>query len=91
MPDQEFELDVFRDLLEEAKIIGQLAEDEGAFREAYEAFRAGDVRKFQDVLKRVPSLRWRDKMPSIRRILTTVQLTITQRSKPKIRLKRVGT
>jgi hypothetical protein len=52
MPDQEFELDVLRDLLEEARIIGQLAEDEGAFREAYEAFRAGDVRKFQDVLKR---------------------------------------
>ena len=51
MPDQEFELDVLRDLLEEARIIGQLAEDEGAFREAYEAFRAGDVRKFQDALK----------------------------------------
>src|SRR6266404_5297229 len=52
MPDQEFELDVLRDLLEEARIIGQLAEDERAFSEAYEAFRAGDVRKFQDVLKR---------------------------------------
>src|SRR5439155_4735605 len=45
-------LDVFRDLLEEARTIGQLAEDERAFREAYEAFRAGDVSKFQDVLKR---------------------------------------
>jgi hypothetical protein len=53
MPDQEFELDVLRDLLEEARSIGQLAEDEGAFREAYEAFRASDVRKFQGVLKRL--------------------------------------
>ena len=51
MPDQEFELDVLRDLLEEARSVGQLAEDENAFRQAYEAFRAGDVRKFQDVLK----------------------------------------
>jgi aminoglycoside/choline kinase family phosphotransferase len=53
MPDQEFELDVFRDLLEEARIIGQLAEDEEAFREAYEAFRAGNARRFQGVLKRL--------------------------------------
>jgi len=52
MPDRAFELDVFRDLLEEARTIGQLAEDERAFREAYEAVRAGDVSKFQDVLKR---------------------------------------
>ena len=33
--------------------MGQLAEDEGAFREAYEAFRASDARKFQGVLKRL--------------------------------------
>ena len=53
MPDQEFELDVLRDLLEEARSIGQLADDENAFREAYEAFRARDARKFQGVLKRL--------------------------------------
>jgi hypothetical protein len=32
--DRAFELDVFRDLLEGARSIGQLAEDENAFREA---------------------------------------------------------
>jgi hypothetical protein len=53
VPDRDFELDVFRDLLEEARSIGQLAEDENAFREAYEGFRAGDVSRFQAVLKRL--------------------------------------
>lgn len=34
MPDRAFELDVFRDLLEEASSIGRFAEDENAFRQA---------------------------------------------------------
>src|SRR5437867_8121067 len=52
MPDRDFELDVFRDLLEEARSVGQLADDENAFREAYEAFRAVNARRFQAALKR---------------------------------------
>jgi len=40
MADRDFESDVFRELSEQEKTIGQFAEDENAFREACEAFRA---------------------------------------------------
>ena len=53
MADQDFELDVFRDLLEEAGAIGQLAKGETSFAAAYEAFRAEDRKAFQTVLKRL--------------------------------------
>src|SRR5947209_1414826 len=42
-----------RGLLEGANVIGQLVKDEKAFREAYDAFRAGNAAAFQAVLKRV--------------------------------------
>ena len=53
MADQDFELDVLRDLLEEADAIGQLAKGEKSFVAAYEAFRAEDRKAFQTVLKRL--------------------------------------
>jgi len=53
MADQSFELDVFRDLLEEAGVVGQLAKGEKSFVAAYEAFRAEDRKAFQAVLKRL--------------------------------------
>lgn len=52
MARQQFDYDVFRDLLEGADLIGDLAKDEQAFRQAYEAFRTGDARSFRDVLQR---------------------------------------
>jgi hypothetical protein len=53
MADQGFELDVLRDLLEEAGTIGRLAKNEKAFLAAYEAFRSEDRRAFEAVLKRL--------------------------------------
>ena len=53
MADQGFELDVFRDLLEEARVIGELAKDEKSFTAAYKAFRSGDAKAFQAVLERL--------------------------------------
>ena len=53
MPDRSLELDVFRDLMEEAGTIGQLAKDKEAFTAAYEAFRAGDSEKFHAILERL--------------------------------------
>jgi hypothetical protein len=51
MADQAFELDVFGDLIEEAAIVGRLAENEKSFRAAYTAFRAGNRSAFQNALK----------------------------------------
>ena len=53
MADQSFELDVLRDLLEEAGTTGQLAKNEKAFLTAYEAFRSEDRRAFGAVLNRL--------------------------------------
>jgi hypothetical protein len=53
MADQGFELDVFRDLLEEAGIVGRLADNEKAFRSAYAAFRAGNRGAFQTALRQL--------------------------------------
>lgn len=53
MADQGFELDVLRDLLEEAETTGRLARNEKAFLAAYEAFRSEDRRAFGAVLKRL--------------------------------------
>ena len=53
MADQSLELDVFRDLLEEAGVVGQLAKDEKAFTAAYEAFRAGNSQQFHAILERL--------------------------------------
>ncbi|MGO8931213.1 MAG: hypothetical protein ACLQU3_30530 [Limisphaerales bacterium] len=50
MKDQGLELDIFRDLLEEASVIGELADDGKSFTSAYEAFRAGDAKAFQAAL-----------------------------------------
>ena len=52
MPGQNFERDVFRDLLEEAVAVGQLGRTEKSFSTAYEALRSGDRKAFQTVLKR---------------------------------------
>jgi len=53
MPDQSFELDVLRDLLEEAGVVGKLAKTEKSFITAFEAFRSEDRKAFQAVLKRL--------------------------------------
>lgn len=53
MASQEFDYDAFRDLLEGVGVIGRLAKDEKAFREAYEAFRSGKAKEFQAILKRL--------------------------------------
>lgn len=50
MADQSFELDVFRDLTEEANVVGQLSKDQRSFAAAYAAFRSGDPKAFQAVL-----------------------------------------
>ena len=47
MPDQSFELDIFRDLLEGATTIAQISKDEKAFTTLYNAFRIADARAFQ--------------------------------------------
>src|SRR5712691_9119968 len=53
MADESFELDVFRDLLEEAGVVGNLAQVEKPFDTAYEAFRSQDRNAFQGVLKQL--------------------------------------
>src|ERR1017187_10100307 len=53
MASQKIDYDAYRSLREGASAIGQLARDEKAFREAYEAFRSGEGKKFQAVLQRV--------------------------------------
>jgi hypothetical protein len=53
MTDQNLELEVLRDLTEDADLIGQLTKDEKAFTTAYEAFRAGDAKKFHAVLEKL--------------------------------------
>lgn len=52
MAQQQFDYDVFRDVREGADLVGDLAKNEQAFRQAYEAFRNGDARGFRDVLQR---------------------------------------
>ena len=56
MADQGFELDVFRDLLEEAGAVGRLARSEKSFIAAYEAFRRQDPKAFQAALRLRPPL-----------------------------------
>src|SRR6266540_275853 len=56
MPDESFELDVFRDLLEEAGAIGRFARAEKSFLAAYEAFRSEDQKGFQATLRRMQLL-----------------------------------
>jgi len=58
MADQGFELDVFRDLLEEAGTIGRLAGAPKSFTTAYEAFRSEDRKAFQAVLARLKLAPW---------------------------------
>ncbi len=53
MADQNEEIEVLRDLLEEADVAGQLGKDEKSFAAAYEAFRSGDAKAFQAVLARL--------------------------------------
>lgn len=53
MANKKFNYDAFRDLLEGASVVGQLAKDEKGFREAFEAFRSGEAKEYQAVLKRL--------------------------------------
>jgi hypothetical protein len=53
MADRSFELDVLRDVLEEADTVGRLGRAEKSFVTAYEAFRSGDRKAFQAVLRRL--------------------------------------
>jgi hypothetical protein len=56
MSTQEFDDNVFSHFLESASVVGRLAKDKKAFGEAYNAFLAGDAKKFQEVLKRLELL-----------------------------------
>lgn len=58
MADQGFELDVLRDLLEEARTVGRLAGTPKSFNSAYEAFRSEDRKSFLAVLRRLKVDRW---------------------------------
>jgi len=53
VPDRDFELDVLHELLQEGEAIGRLAKNEKSFTAAFKAFRAGDQKGFQTVLKRL--------------------------------------
>ena len=53
MADKEFELDVFRDLMEEADAIGRLAEDEKAFRSVAAAFDSGNRKAYHAGLEQL--------------------------------------
>ncbi len=53
MANRELDSEELRDLLEGISVAGRLAKDEKAFREAYEAFRSGEVEEFQAILKRL--------------------------------------
>lgn len=53
MKNQGLQLDVFRELLAEAGVIGQLAKDQKSFDAAYEAFRSGDANAYRAVLDRL--------------------------------------
>src|ERR1700722_12117461 len=50
MTDQNFELDVLRDLLEGASIAAQISKDEQQFTALYNAFRIADAKTFQAAL-----------------------------------------
>src|SRR5262245_21202773 len=53
MADARFELDVFRDVLDDAAVLGELVKDERQFQALYEAYRKGDRREFQAILERL--------------------------------------
>ncbi len=53
MANQEMDYNAFRNLLEGASVIGQLAKDDKAFQTAYAAFRAGNGQDFQAVLSKL--------------------------------------
>ena len=53
MAERNLELDVFRDLLEQSELVGQLAKEEKAFTAVYEAFRAQDPKAYFDALERL--------------------------------------
>lgn len=53
MATHSFELDVFRDALEEAGAAGEFAKDEKSFLAAYDAFRAQDPKAWQGVLHKL--------------------------------------
>jgi hypothetical protein len=60
MADEGLDVDVFGDLLAEGTAIGRLARNEKSFRSAYDAFRSGDRKAFNTVLRRLrPALRCR--------------------------------
>ena len=52
MSRDDLDVDVLRELLAEGNAVGRLAEDEKAFRAAYEAFRREDPKAFREVLER---------------------------------------
>jgi hypothetical protein len=53
MPTQNVDQEVLADLLEGSNDLAVLAKDEKVFRQAYEAFRSGNGKQFQDILKRL--------------------------------------
>jgi hypothetical protein len=53
MADQSLELDIFRDLLEGASLVGQISKDEKTFTTLYNAFRIADARTFQASLNQL--------------------------------------
>jgi hypothetical protein len=54
MSDQIYELDVLRELLEEACVAGKLGKADKLFAAAYEAFRSGDIKTFGSCARTSP-------------------------------------
>lgn len=53
MPDPTLDTDVLADLLQEVKAVAPLAKNEKSFASAFEAYRTGDAKTFQAVLRRL--------------------------------------
>jgi hypothetical protein len=53
MAENDINLDAFRDLLDEAGLVGILVREEKTFHDAYAAFRAGNAKDFQAILKKL--------------------------------------
>ena len=53
MPDEGFDQDVVRELLEEADAIGRVAKTQKSFQPVFDAFAKEDAKRFQEALKRL--------------------------------------
>src|SRR5436309_6464365 len=53
MPDEGFDQDAVRELLEEADAIGRAAKTQRSFQSLFDAFEKEDAKRFQEALKRL--------------------------------------